>query len=279
MTGKNIPGFSKEHFDIWAEIGKRFFEEVPSFSDIWNPSVETDMKIGPYDINPLGNLVGYIRSLRATCEQGLYAIRCLEGFSTREASNITEFYVAHYLYDFIIRVKTGTDLLALIIKHIYGLGITNKQCSLESGAFVSCLRSTKSSFQTAELLAREIDRTRNEWLGSFDTLRDLAVHRAGFKFMIVGDTEYPVHIELPLPEAVPKDQPIHYDSNDPLMALEPFIRDEPLVRFLAQIGSKSASKYLITINPVRLCEEVWKLWSRSTENILSLCKEDLLAQF
>lgn len=278
MSSESIPGFSREHFDILTGITQRLFSEIPSFSDIWNPTIQAGLRIGPFDSCPLGNLVGYIQALRATCEQGLYAIQCLKGFSTHEASNITEFYVAYFLNDFIIRVKTGTDLLALMIKSIYGLGIDDKKCSLESGSFASHLRSTASSCQTAESLAREIDRVRTEWLGSFDTLRDLAVHRAGFKFMMVGGTEYPVHIELPLPEAA-RSQPIPYDLSDPLRALKPYIPDEPLSQFLTQIGSRSVSKYLITMNPILFCEEVWKLWSKSTDKILSLCREDLLAQF
>jgi len=224
MSGEDIAGFSKEHFDILARVSQRFFSEIPSFREIWNPAIEASAKIGPFDSSPVGNLVSYIRSLRATCEQGLYAIQCLEEFSTHEASNITEFYVAYFLNDFIIRVKTGTDILALMIKSIYRLGIDDKQCSLESGHLVKNLRSTGS--QTAEMLAKEIDRARTEWLGSFDVLRDLVVHRAGFKFILVGGAAYPVHIELSLPEAT-KNQHIHYDPTNPLEALKPFSSDQP----------------------------------------------------
>jgi hypothetical protein len=278
MSLKESPGFSKPHFDIWKEIGQQVFREIPTFSDIWNPAVEANMKIAPFDPDQGKNLAGYVESLVVICEQGLYAIECLKEFSSHEASNITEFYVSYFLNDFIARVKTGTDLLALIIQQIYELGIDDKMCSLESGPFVGHLRSSKFRDKTVESLAKEIDRVRTQWLECFDKLRDIAIHRTGFRFTMTIDTGYPVQIQLTLPKALPKNQPIPIQPNDPIAVLKPFMNDEPLLRFLTKIGSKSVSKYLISVNPVTLCKEVWKLWSKSSENILGIIKKDLLAQ-
>lgn len=272
MNSDDLISFSKEHFNILAEVSQLFFDEIPSFKEIHNPAF---MRIGLHNSDILENLIGYIKSLEITCEQGLYAIERLRNFSSHESSNITEFYVAHYLNDFIVRVKTGTDLLALIINNIYKLGLYDKQCSLENDLFVKKIREKMPNSPKAEQIAKEIDKIRTTWLSVFDDLRDLAVHRAGFEFISVTETGYPIHIYLRLP----KGQKIPFNPKSPTKALRGFAQENSLAKFLVQIKSKSVSEYLVTINPILFCDEVWNLWSKSTENILSICKEDILAQF
>lgn len=275
MSRVNRPGFSQEHHDIWKEVNQMVSKEIPSFNDIWNPAILSNMKIAPFDPEQAKSLGGYIESLFSACAQGLYAIQCLVGFSTHEKSNITQFYVAYFVDDFIVRVKTGTDLLALIIKHIYKLKIKNSRCSLEDQYFADELRKNKSASETVEDLAKEIDTVRLDWLESFDKLRNFVIHQAGFRLTGTAYDEYPVDIQIPLPKAVPRDKEV---SIDPHTILEFFRYDnEPLGQFLFKINSKNMTPFF-TINPVLLCYDVWKMWSNSTEKILGLCKEDILAK-
>jgi hypothetical protein len=278
MGGELVQDFSKEDYEIYRVITRRVFSDISSFHDIWNPAIESMLGISPFDPNRSNYLGVYVKSLNSTFEQGLYALSCLEGYSKSEPSNITVFFVSHYFIDFMIRVKTGTDLIALIIRNIYDLNIEDKQCSLENGALVSRLRYLDRSNDTVDRLSREIDRIRTKWLNGFDILRDIAIHQAGFEYTIVGGSDFPVHLSLPLPTEFLRNQPISYNPMDPLETLEPFIKDEPLAKFLAQIKSKSISNYLISINPVSFCNEVWQLWSNSSQSILELCCKDLVAK-
>lgn len=278
MGGEKVQDFLNEDYEIYKTIAQRVFSEIPSFHDIWNPAIESMMGISPFDPNRSNFLGVYVKSLNSTFEQGLYAISCLESYSKSEPSNITVFFVSHYLIDFIIRVKTGTDLLALIIKNIYDINIEDKQCSLENGALVSRLRNLDQFDDRVNRLISEIDRIRTKWLNSFDVLRDIAIHQSGFEYTIVGDSDFPVHISLPLPTEFPRNQPTSYNPIEPIKTLAPFIKDEPLAKFLAQIQSNSISNKLITINPVSFCNEVWQLWSYSSQSILVLCCNDLVTK-
>lgn len=233
------------------------------------------MKISPIVPNFLKNLPGYLISFQYACQQALYAICCLKEYSDHENSNITEFFVAYYLDDFIIRVKTATDLLALIINQQYGLLLNDKKCSLENGEFCGNLRKSKINSRVVQSLATEIDRIRNGWLETFDKLRDLVIHQAGLTFVSVGGVDYPIHILLPIPNDM-LNQPIPYFPDDPLKPFMPYIHDEILLSFLVQIKTKSISQYF-SINPVIFCEEVWELLRKAADNILTICKDDLLS--
>src|SRR5688572_23156130 len=76
----------------------------------------------PYK-QPIARLCQYLDSLQATCLQASYSMERIYLFCSadEDAPTFTNFgfHVEHYLYDFLTRVKTTTDLLALIIKHIF----------------------------------------------------------------------------------------------------------------------------------------------------------------
>jgi hypothetical protein len=263
--------FTKENLNYGGLI-RRVTSDIPPLGELWNPTIESNRHINPVSKAYLYSLNKYIISLQVACEQGLYAIDCLKGFSSHESSNITEFYVAYYLYDFITRVKTGTDLLALIINSLYHLDMREKQCSLENGTLSSRLRN-KTIIKKVEKLAREIDRARTGWLGTFDILRDFAIHRLEFTLVLVGNLEFPVHIQIPIPFSM-FNKPIPINKNRPLDAFKGFEKDNPLLEFLMKIRSESPSEYL-TCDPIVLCEEIWKELSKTICNILDLCKEDI----
>jgi hypothetical protein len=271
MPINHVDPFNREAITQWQQISQRVFRDIPSLNVIWNPLVEANIGIPPWEAHPIRMLFKYVESLTNVCGQVLYAIERLRVFSKREASNTFEFYVAHYLYDFMTRVKTTTDLIALIIDHIFGLNLPDKTCSLESGAFVGKIRSSSPGDQRREQLARRIDRTRNGWLDTFDNLRDIVVHQAGVQLMAVGGAEHAIHVSIPLPMSIPRDVPFTYDPQNPLEALRPFAGEEDWVKFLAQIVSASISEYLITVDPVKLCEEVWRLLSTTTDELLGEC--------
>jgi hypothetical protein len=278
MSLDDTPGFSKPHYDVHSEIQERFWKDIPALHEIWNPAVIANMKFSPFSRDHGKKTFAYIFSFCNALEQGIYAVHCLKEFSSHESSNITEFYVSFYLNDFIARVKTGTDILALLVNQLYRLGFHDKECSLENGSIAGRLRSKSPTEKVAEKLANEIDRTRNNWLACFDILRDIAIHRSGFKFIAVVGADYPVHIQIPLPHSFPMNEDFPYNPGDPLAALSPYVAaEDSLLNFLLLIRSKSVSEYMISANPVIFCEEIWRLLSTSSENILSLLKNDLLA--
>lgn len=265
-----------EVFTRRQQITQRMSRDIPSLGLIWNPLVEASMGISPWDDHPITKLLRYVSSLTNVCEQILYAQERLQIFSTIEASNIFEFYVAHYLYDIMARVKTTTDLLALIINHVFKLGLKDKVCSLENGAFSGKIGSSIPGDQHRERLATKIDKVRNSWLETFDKLRDLVVHQAGIQLMGAGGMEHAIHIGIPLPKSIPRNAPFAYDPQKPLEALKPFT-EEVWVKFLVQIESVSVSEYLITVDPVKLSEEIWRRLSTTADELINECEPEIRA--
>lgn len=218
-----------------------------------------------------------MQSLQNTCQQALYSVERLELFCNQETSNTFAFYVTHHIYDFLARVETATDLLALIINHIFELGLPDKKCNLEDGSFVGKLRASKPNDQHVERLARDLDRTRNNWLAPFYELRNVVIHQAGIECVLVGGTGiHPsrIHIRVPIFSSI---SPIRIDPLKPFAALKPLAdRGESFSMFLWRIESKSVSQYL-TVDPVTLCEEIWELLSALVEEMINECQPQMAA--
>jgi len=134
-AGKEL---KEEAISQWGQIGRRVFEQdIPSFKKVWNDVLTAGTSCTAD--HPLAVLYQYINSLDSTCQQCLYSLEQLRFFSTQEASNVFEFYVSHYIYDFFSRVKTTTDLLALIINHVFEFGLYEKECRLERGKLAAAI--------------------------------------------------------------------------------------------------------------------------------------------
>ena len=259
MPKKNIKdSFTQETIDQWQRIGHHFYTDIPSFGGIWNTVVEACGLRA--DHHPVARLVKYLRSFIDTGQQALYSMGRLQLFSTQEASNTFEFYVAHYLYDFLARVKTATDLLALMINHIFELGLSEKVCSLEKGAFSNALRNKDPSDQQMKKLGSKLDKARNDWLSAFYELRNLIIHRAGLRFIAMGVSDA-------------GQSRIHIATGDLLR-----IADERklLEELLTRIGAGSVSPYG-TIDPLRLCEELWMELTGLVEDVINKCQPQIVA--
>lgn len=253
----NKDSFAEEATDQWQRIGHRFYTDIPSFGRIWNAVVEA---CGPSaDYHPVARLVKYLKSFAETGQQALYSMERLQLFSTKEASNVFEFYVAHYLYDFLTRIKTATDLLALMINYIFDLGIHEKECSLEKGALSSALRNKVPCTQEMKKLGWRLDEARNDWLLAFYELRNLIIHRAGLRFIAMGVSDA-------------GQSRIHVATGGLLR-----IADERklLEKLLSQVGAGSVSAYG-TIEPLRLCEELWVELAGLAKDVINECQHQIM---
>ncbi len=221
------------------------------------------------------SLLRYVQSLKNTCQQTLYSIERLNDYSKSEASNITEFYVQHYLYDFWGRVKTSTDIVALIINLVYELKLPDRDCSLENGQFSARLRSTYPNNAAIDKMAKDIDRTRN-WLSQFDKLRDIMVHKSGFEYSLVGGQKFPIHIKIAWPKEITEDNYIEYDPRYPLDTLKKHKNEDMLLDLLSKLNSNCISEYLITVDPLCLCNEIWQISAKTLNELLSNCEDQIL---
>jgi hypothetical protein len=269
--------FRQETYIQWQRTGGRFYKDNPSFAEIWNYIIENSK---PQHVNqhPIAQLVQYLQSLSDICHQSLYALERVSLFCDKENSNVFSFYVSHYIYDFFARVKTATDVLALMIKHIYEFPDTqlrSEDCALERGRVTRALRDDSSTDEIKEELARTLDKTRT-WVKPFYDLRNVIIHRHRLYFPALGATNaewrHGIYIAIPHP-----DFPITLDRLDPLGSLEPLAdQGEPFSIFLRQIRSKAIhSSYGLYVEPVTLCEEIWILLSNSIEEIIKKCKPQI----
>lgn len=240
---------------IWGDVFRKVFEELPLIKDSWNLTVEATFNLAPWSNHPKLLLYNYLNSFKNTCAQMQWSIIQLKNYSNGESSNVTEFFVSHYFYDFVVRLKTATDLLALIINHVYSIGLDPTNCSLDKGALSTRLRQN-NSFASGSKLAKIIDQTRENWLRLFDQIRDLLIHDQGVKFLVVGGKEHPIHIFIPFQGNIVGEVTVEVDPSNPLKSLQPYSDKTLLVRFLQSIGSSSVTDYL-SIDPIILTDELW----------------------
>ncbi len=257
--------FKQEATSQYGNVSRRLSTDITSFSKIWNMTIVASGKYG--SDHRATNLFKYVYSLSASLEQILHSLQCLHKFSTVEASNIFEFYVSFYLYDFLVRVKTVTDLLALTVNFVFKLGLRRKTCSLEKGPLCSRLTEASKSQDCTnnemQQLSSRLDKARSSWLISFTELRDLVIHRAAIRFILMG-----------VPDV--GESRIHIATGEILNALHVADERQILSKFLAQVTPTSMSKYQ-TIDPVELCEQLWKRLGRLVELVMNKCQPKISA--
>ncbi len=276
MPNNSVNPGKNEVIDQWLKIGEKVFGDIPNLTEVHNPLAKTSSHLSPWSNQPQTVLFRYLNSFRDVEGHILYALDRLRFYLSKEASNTFEFYVSYYLYDFIVRTKTSTDLLALIINHLHGLEIPEKACSLEAGSFVGKLRSKHLNNPEIEKLAKIVDQARTSWLGAFDNVRDIVVHQSAFQFILIGNSKNPIHISIPLLKHVPPGLSISFDPNEPIKSLTPMAPKDVLIKFLVETRSGSVSEHLITADPIILCEELWKVSSKTANRILELCTPPIL---
>ena len=256
MPNKNN-SFNQEIVTQYGRVSQRLSTDIPSFTKICNKIKPVSMNYGAH--HSIAPLFKHFDSLEATLEQTLYSLQRLSKFSTMQASNVSKFYVSHYLYDFLARVKTVTDLLALMVNYIFKLSLDKRDCSLEKGRL--CNKLIQTFDNEAKRLGLKLDKARNHWLVPLKDLRDLIIHRAGLRFSGMG-----------LPDAGKSHT--HIASGEMLRIFHVSDEREILTNFLAQITPTSMSKYE-TIDPVELCEELWKRLSNLVELVTNECQSKI----
>jgi hypothetical protein len=276
MESKTIDPHPLGVLSEWLRIGQKSFGELHKLTEIWNPLMEAGHRYRPDSRRRVPKVMKLVESLSTVCQQSLYAIGRITFYATQEPSNVFEFYVANYLTDFIIRVKSATDILALLMNELYGLGLPDTSCSLENGQLVSALRRGTLDDPDTSQMARLIDSKRSGWIDSLDQLRDHVIHKAGLQFIAVGMEQHRIHVSLQLPEDLPEDVPIFADSTNPYETLKKWKGIDPLTDFLAHTKSASLTKYQITVDPVVLCDEIWALLRSAINEILGRCSRRIL---
>ncbi len=254
----------------WFQVGQQFANDVPDFIAAWNCVVGNSQpwQVHP-NTNPVARLMGYMRSLMEVSQQALYSTDMIKKFNDKDRSNITNWYVSFYFYNFIVRVKTATDLLALIIRHIFCIDNTklkDEQCSLHKNNIIGILRNDNPTLQQKNL-AKILENARKDWIKDFYPLRNLVIHQPGLLFIHAYDTEIKwtqgSQITVPFPyKEISSLKSV--DRSYPLSALEPLAdAGEPLSVFLRTIKSMSIHPdFIIIVDPTILCDEIWALLSQ-----------------
>jgi hypothetical protein len=280
----NEDDFINETLAQWQRIGGRFFADIPSFVKTWNHVLENQEPQHVSPLHPIAQLVEYLQALTDACQQALYAIERITLYCDKENSNTFGFFVSHYVYDFFSRIKSATDLLALMIRHIYEISNTelkDEACALEKGLVASILRKSAIADPTRESLAKKLDKARN-WVKPLYDLRNVIIHKPGLDFPPLGAIDnsswrHGIYISIHCPY-LNTPSSITFDRRHPLNALKPLaVQGEPFSVFLREIKSKAVhSHYNLYVEPVTLCEEVWALLSSLIEDIIKECHPQIV---
>jgi hypothetical protein len=105
----------------------------------------------------------------------------LSVFVSEPSDSPSDLYAKYHLYGFLSRVKTATDLVALILNVVFELGPREGDCSLEKGRVCGDLRTRAKGNARHGVVAAELavtlDRARDDWIKPFYCLRNLVIHR------------------------------------------------------------------------------------------------------
>jgi hypothetical protein len=276
----SLDGLTREQRRKLSElrpIYEKFYAHVPSFVPIWNDLALNEFARYPRN-HPIDALCRYIDALQNACLQAAFAISrtkyfCIEEDDVSTIGNFS-FYIQYYLYDLLTKVKTATDILALMIKHIFELNrLDKKYCALESGRICGALRENGGN-QLKQDLARKLDRKRNDWIEPFYHLRNEVVHKTGLEFSSVGPNPYSESrfmINLRITSS------LRFGTNlfNPIDDLKPLADEgDALSKFLVHIKSKSLAGYH-GIDPIKFCDEIWQLLASLIDDIIKTCEPQI----
>ncbi len=234
---------------LWHYVGEKFYKDIPNLGPIWNKMC---VKHGfRRDDHPNTILIKYFDSLSDSCQQILYAIEELKYYTTQEASNVYEFYVSHYLYDLLSRIKTSTDILALIINHIFSLEICDNQCSLERGPLSKKLLKKNPNNKVGPI----IDKARNDWVGAFYEFRNIVIHKAGLRYNISGISDK-------------SESRILFAAGNLLRITS---EKNAINNFLEKIGNTHIDGFCGLIDPLTLSNNLWLELSQLINTLLNEC--------
>jgi hypothetical protein len=220
--------------------------DIPSLTDALLRVVGSHGGVSPFGDHPLSLLCAYLSSLNEICEQALYAMERLSVFVAEPPDRPSDLHAKYHLYGFLSRVKTATDLVALIVNEVFELGLEEGVCSLEKGKVCQKLRqcalSRKPRAVVAHDLAATVDKARNEWIGPLYELRNMVIHRNALALV---RAPYPQSSEY---HAFLAPAGLLASATD-RRAVEQFLRR------LGLVEGPLASSTLI--EPIDLCEQLW----------------------
>lgn len=237
----------QSELDDWFKMGTLFHDAFPGFGPIWNVLCE---KAGlRKEDHALGKLFRQYKSIMVVGQHVFYSSNCVYQYSRTEASNTFESYVQFFFYNFISRVKTSLDMHALMINHIYNLGLDGPECNLEKGALTNRLQSDVGNRR----LASTLDRKRNDWIKEFVKMRNLLLHRTVIDF-VIGSLDGSSFVQVPVG----------------MMLRVPEER-ETLERFLNGIDMLVPN--LCMLDPVAICDALCEKWKALSISILTLSED------
>ena len=169
----------------WGRINERLLTDIPSLNAAKWQVIPSSGGLPPFGESPYAQFLRYLLALDDVCQQTVYAMQRLQLFTHREWSSPWELYVKYYLCDFLSRIKTATDLLALALNVVFDLGRRDEECSLEKGYIAGALTAFTDDGTASSTAARGVgatlNRQQNEWIKSFYGLRNLVIHRNGLR--------------------------------------------------------------------------------------------------
>ena len=169
----------------WGRINACLLKDIPSLNAALWQVIPPSSGLPPFGESPYAQFLRYLQALDDVCQQTLYCLERLPLFVGQEWSSPWELYVKYYLCDFLSRVKTSLDLIALALNVLFDLDLDPGDCSLERGKVCGQLRRYAGADDALRdlrgQLASRLDRARNAWIKPFYDLRNLAIHRNGVR--------------------------------------------------------------------------------------------------
>ncbi|HOG58908.1 MAG TPA: Cthe_2314 family HEPN domain-containing protein [Anaerolineaceae bacterium] len=232
--------------------------DIPALNDLFSLLFERSFGVALTDSRRIE--FDLINSAKQTAVQMLMARNYLNIFTVEKPSTYIEQYVNFFVYDFISRLNTGLDTIALLINEIMRMKLHQAECSFKNNKYLKSLaRRSKDSDQEISFHSI-VDKNRQDWYLHFFEIRNLVIHRAGFSYLQNPIQNYPIQIQIELPKTA-YDQPIPVELTDPLKWFKPAQEDYPiLLKFLLLINSNAVTGFL-TVNPLTFLDELWCKYS------------------
>jgi hypothetical protein len=105
----------------WFHVGEKCKESLPLLHETWNEVCSAAPPLS--DTHPLGELRTLLWAAILIGQHAIYSAIYVERYARAEASNTYEDYVQYYLYNFIGRVMSASDILGLLVNHVYELSL------------------------------------------------------------------------------------------------------------------------------------------------------------
>jgi hypothetical protein len=238
-------------------IGGSIGQDIPSLNDTLIRVVDSQGSTCLFGPPPFPRLWAHLWSLNDVCQQAAFALERLTVSVSQGLESPFDLQAKYYLWGFLSRVKTATDLVALILNVVFDLGLAEEACSLEKGKVCGALRMCTGENDPHSLSACQVavtlDRARNDWVEPFYQLRNLVIHRNGLELL-----------RAPHPETH------EYHIFVAPARLSAAAEDRQVVeQILTRIGLVEGPLAPTTaIGPVYLCEQLWGRLATLVDSVL-----------